>query len=205
MSQSIASFENLLDGRGISICDLLSLRGELRAPFKLHPLGFWVCTLLIEESRRLRLHYWPVTEGRRQSSECQIHDHLFAFKSWVLAGAVENVEYAVSPDGKLFSVYRTEYVGDCSLLMRTDATVRLRERHRFVHEAGSSYTVSAGVLHETSRIGRDAAFTVLVTTDVTTSAPTVLGPENGEAQYQYRREPVDDETVNEVLKQFVRR
>jgi len=188
----------LMHGR-LSLSDLLSLRRELRVPFRLHPLGFLACTLLDEGTRKFRLHYWPVEGGSQQSPECQIHDHLFEFRSWVLAGSVENIEYAESSEGQEFSAYRTEYVGDRSTLTKTDRTLRLSELKRCTFSAGSSYAVPAGVLHETTRVGAEPAFTALVTTDVYTTAPLVLGPTNGLGHYVYVREVLDEKAVEAML------
>lgn len=183
----------------MSLSDFLSLRHELRLPFKLHPLGFIACTLLTEGSRKLRLHYWPAVGGTQQSPDSQIHDHLFEFTSWVLAGAVENVEYIDSPVGKEFSVYKTQYSGDQSILTKTGATLKLSEQRRTLYDAGTCYSVSAGVLHETVRVGAAPAFTVLLTDDVSTAAPLVLGPVAGEYRYVYQREVLPEALVAELL------
>ena len=199
MTPSLEQLESSFERGQLSLSDLLSLRRELGAPFKFHPLGFIACTLLTEGTRKLRLHYWPLAGAAQQSPECQIHDHLFEFKSWVLAGAVENVEYIAAPDGVEFSVYRTEYAGDRSILSKTGATLRLAEQTRHEYTAGLSYSVQAGVLHETVRGGTDAAFTALLTNDVSAAAPTVLGPLAGLDRYVYDRGALSESIVEEML------
>ena len=179
--------------------DLLSLRRESHAPFKLHPLGFLACTLLTEGTRKLRLHYWPLAGGAQQSPECQIHDHLFEFKSWVLAGKVENIEYVASPEGREFSIYQAEYFGNRSTLIKTGATLRLAELNRRTFGVGSAYAVRAGVLHETVRVGAESAFTALVTNDVSSSAPMVCGPLGGRERYVYERDILEDAAVEALL------
>lgn len=199
MTASIEELQRQLTIGHLTVSNLLSLRRELGAPFKLHPLGFVVCTLLTEGNLRFRLHCWPVAGGMQQSPECQIHDHLFEFKSWVLAGAVENIEYVASAQGKEFALYRTEYAGDLSKLTKTDTTLRLSEHRRHTYCAGSSYLVPAGVLHETVRVGTKPAFTVLVTTDVSSAAPLVAGPADGHECYIYERQVVDSAVVEAML------
>jgi hypothetical protein len=188
----------LLLGR-LGLHELLAIRRELRAPFRLHPLGFLACTLLTEETRKIRLHYWPLAGGAQQSPECQIHDHLFEFRSWVLGGTIENAEYVVSPEGKEFSVYHTEYSDHRSTLTKTSSTVRLSVLRRRTYSAGSSYEVAAGVLHETVRTGTEPAFTVLVTNDVSSAAPLVLGPTDGSQLYTYERAVLDDAAIDAML------
>lgn len=199
MTPSIDDLEAKLALGQLSQSDLLVLRRKLCQPFRLHPLGFLACTLLTEGDRKLRLHFWPEAGGVQQSSDCQIHDHLFFFRSWVLAGSVENIEYVESAGGREFKAYRTEYAGNRSTLIKTDKTLRLAEVSRCIFCAGSSYMIPAGVLHETARVSAEPAFTVLVTTDVSMAAPMVLGPPNGLDRYVYEREVFDDKTVEALL------
>lgn len=199
MAPSIEKLEGeLVQGR-VRLSELFSLRRELHRPFTRHPLGFFACTLLAEGPRKLRLHFWPVEGGSPQSSECQIHDHLFQFQSWVMAGSVENIEYAVSAEGQDFAAYRTEYTGDRSTLIKSDRTLKLAELRRRTFAIGSSYAVQTGSLHKTERVGAGPAFTVLVTIDQSTNAPLVLGPTAGPDRYVYERETLDDTVVEAML------
>lgn len=199
MTFSIKQIESLLNRNQIGLVELFSLRRELGVPFKMHPLGFIACTLLIEGPRKLRLHYWPVTGGAQQSAECQIHDHLFEFRSWILAGAVTNVEYKISRNGPEFSTYRTEYSDERSILVKTDLKLRLEECSRVTYNIGSSYDVRTGVLHETVRVGGQPACTVLLTHDVSDSAPLVLGPLSGSARYIYERRAIEESVLAQIL------
>lgn len=190
--------DDLQKGR-ISLQKLLLLRRLLKAPFRLHPLGFIACTLLSEGPRKVRLHYWPADGGVQQSPDCQIHDHLFEFKSWVLAGEVRNIEYAISEFGREFAEYRTEYADDLSILLKTNKAVRLMETSRATYGAGATYGLAAGVLHETIRLGIEPAFTVLVANEVSAAQPLVLGPCDGESRYVYRRELLDESVIERIL------
>ncbi len=199
MPTSIAEVERALEARSINEAMLLQLRRQLRVPFRRHPLGFVVCTLLEEGDRRLRIHYWPIAGNVQQSPECQIHDHIFEFESWVLAGTIENIEYAAAEHGSEFAVYRTDYERDHSLLSKTNDTLRLSVVNRSVYSTGASYTVPLGTLHETVRLGTTPALTVLVTRDIASSAPIVLGPITGQDRYTYEREILPEEAVEELF------
>jgi hypothetical protein len=203
MTPSIELVQKQLEHGDLGLPELLSLRRTLGAPFKLHPLGFVVSTLITEGARKLRLHFWPLAGAAQQSPAHQIHDHLFQLRSWVLAGAVENVEYAACPTGgKEFAVYTTTYSGDCSILKKTDATLRLTERRRCTYNAGKSYVIDVGVLHETVRIGYKPALTVLVTTDRSAAPPIVLGPLSGQSLYVYERRIFEEGAVEDMLAAF---
>lgn len=120
----------------------------------------------------------------------------------MLAGAVENVEYLPDVTGEELALYKTEYVGELSILHKTAERIRLSESRRSAHYAGSSYKVSAGVLHESRRLGMEAGFTVLLTKDVATAAPIVAGPAQGDARYVYQRSVLTDPAVEAMLAQF---
>lgn len=199
MHPSIGDIERALGQGVLRPSDLFSLRRELERPFRLHPLGFFACTLLTEGDRKLRLHYWPIEGGAPQSPECQIHDHRFEFRSWVLAGAVENIGYVVSAAGREFSLYQAEYVDNRSILIKTARSLQLFEVSRCTFSAGSSYVLPAGALHETARVGTEAALTVLITKDVSADAPLVLGPKNGLESYVYERAVLEDSIVEKML------
>jgi hypothetical protein len=199
MPPSIEQLECQLESGNLSISDLLSLRRRLEAPFKLHPLGFVACTLISDGTRKVRLHYWPLTGGAQQSPEHQIHNHIFEFRSWIFAGSVENVEYITSQEGKEFALYQTEYFGSQSTIIKTNTTLRLAERDRRTFSAGTSYSMQAGVLHETFRVGDEPAFTALVTNEVSNAAPLVFGPLDGLDRYVYSRDIIDETFVEALI------
>lgn len=199
MSSLIDKVQQMLMRGDLDLPHLLSMRQELSAPFRLHPLGFLACTLLTEGTRKVRFHVWPWGLGFQQSSNHQIHDHFFEFRSWVISGSVENVEYQATHDGEELSVYRTEYEGDYSTLTRTNKTFKISELRRSRYSAGSSYEVAAGVFHKTTRVSSEPAVTVLITNDVSSAAPLVLGPNTGLDRYIFRRELVDEAAVEKFI------
>lgn len=203
MSVSIEQIETSLKLGQCSMPKLLRLRRELNAPFKLHPLGFIVCTLFTEGHRKLRLHYWPKGGHIEQSPQCRIHDHLFELKSWVLAGSIENIEYSTSPKGLELAVYRAGYVGNKSILTKTEETIKVSVRSRAVYDTGSCYVVHAGTLHESVRVSYAPAATVLVTTDMSTAAPLVLGSIAGPANFEFKRETIPEPIAEEMLAELL--
>ena len=199
MSISIDQIRVGLDCGRICMADLLVMRQAHLAPFRFHPLGFIACTLLTEGPLKLRLHYWPVHGGVQQSPDCQIHDHIFEFQSWVLSGAVENIEYKPSATGNGYSVYETEYRDGQSILTKTGQLIRLVERDRAVFKEGESYSLAAGTFHETRRVGDGPAVTVLVANDVSSTAPLVLGSKAGSDRCSYRRTVVEEVVVERLF------
>lgn len=199
MYQSLSTLEVALERNELTATSLLAQARSMNAPFRWHPLGFMACTLLVEGPWKARLHYWPVNQTRPQGNQCEIHDHVFNFSSWVLAGELENIEYQVNPVGTEYAVYQTEYAGDRSILRKTAQTIRLSVSSACTHSVGSRYSVHAGQLHETRRVGTAPAVTVLITQDVIPNGPTVIGPIGGDCQYEYVRSIVTDEELSEAL------
>jgi hypothetical protein len=95
--------------------------------------------------------------------------------------------------------YKTEYADDLSILLKTGRTLKLTETCRTTFAIGSTYSLSAGVLHETIRLGTKPAFTVLVAHEVSAAPPLVLGPRDGENRYVYRRELLKESAVERIL------
>lgn len=199
MFESLVTLRTALDCREISIASLLSFSKAGNLPFRWHPLGFIVCTLMVEGPWKARLHCWPSGHARPQGEQCEIHDHMFDFCSWVLTGEVENIEYEINPSGTLYAIYATEYLGDLSILKRTAQTIQLAVSASSIQPAFSKYNVRAGQLHETRRVGKAPAVTVLITKDVTIQTPTVIGPLAGEAQYEYVRSIVTETELRLAL------
>ena len=129
---SISEFVELLEKQEISLIDILNLREGLKKPFKRHPLGFYACTLFEENSRKIRLHYWDLsTNNELQSSELMIHDHIFDFKSWILSGSIENIEYEIDKKGIIYYLYSTFYEEDCSILGGVSKSMLKKNRLAF--------------------------------------------------------------------------
>ena len=187
MYRTIEELELALNSKRISAKEIISDATKRGQTFRAHPLGFISCTLCIEGVRKVRLHIWPVSGNTAQDERCQIHDHIFEFKSWVLSGTIENTEYALSETGTLYSLYSTNYLGDTSILKKSTETVRLTLEKVSQHSQGASYSVPAGRLHETRRLGSKSAVTLLITKDISLDAPLVIGPLDGPARYEYVR------------------
>ena len=199
MFKSLATLQTALDHREISSASLLSFIKNRNEPFRWHPLGFIVCTLMVEGPWKARLHCWPSGEARPQGEACLIHDHVFDFSSWVLNGEIENVEYEVGPSGRTYAIYATEYMGELSILKKTAQTIQLAVRSSTIQLAGSKYEMQAGQLHESRRIGTAPAVTVLITHNLSMQAPTVVGPLDGAAKYEYVRSILSDADVRRAL------
>lgn len=158
--------------------------------FRIHPLGFIASTIFIEGDVKVRLHIWPKSGLREQNSDCTIHDHVFEFTSWVLAGAVENIDYPDFKVGGGRAAYSTTYSGIKSVLTRTDEKFELGRAVKKTIFQGESYEVNAGCLHETRLAGDSGAVTLLITRDTGKVNPTVIGSVSGEDQYEFERRAI---------------
>jgi len=199
MNITIEELEHHLCARRLSTFELIKICRDLHAPFRAHPLGFISCTFITEGAFNARLHIWPVNEKIIQDEDIQIHDHIFDFRSWVLTGQIQNTELSISSDGEPFAMYSTSYDQNKSTLKKLDKSIRIKPTKTTRHSAGSTYSIKAGQLHQTQRIGRDAAVTVLITQATSLFHPTVLGPISGPDIFEYQRTELTENILDSIL------
>lgn len=201
---TINGFIDLLEKQMLSLKDILDIRTSLKRPFKKHPLGFYSCTLLEEDSYKIRLHYWDkLINEDMQSSELTIHDHIFNFKSWVMLGSIENIQYQEDDNGQIYNVYSGVYQENYSILKKTSKVLKIKKQSTNIFKNGESYTMSAGVLHETKLLD-NLTFTVLYTEDTNLKNPLVLGSTSLEnTQYIYERSEINEVEIKNLLSKIV--
>lgn len=201
---SISEFVELLDNGKLALEDILKIRELRNSPFKVHPLGFYSCTLLHENNQKIRLHYWDsITNTEQQSSELMIHDHIFNFKSWIMLGALENIEYEVSDEGEIYYLYSTKYENDSSILKITDDSLKITYKNSNIYTRGMSYVMGANVLHKTKSVA-ERTFTILHTQDTGNISPRVLSNTNmSESEIIFQRKDVNELELLEKLANLI--
>lgn len=197
--QSISILEVALDAWSLSPADLIGICLSRGFEFRAHPLGFISCVFLVEGDRKARLHIWPISENISQGEGVTIHDHVFNFTSWVLAGEIINRCVFVDGAGMPCSVYEASYAGDSSVLVRKNETINIMDGEVQRYSTGMRYSMRAGQLHETRSVGSSVAVTVLITHDVSTSHPLVIGSISGRDKHEYHRRPLSLDELNEVI------
>lgn len=197
---SISEFVELLDKGELSLNDVLNIRTQMNIPFKIHPLGFYSCTLLDEKNQKIRLHYWDLSiNQKKQSSRLVIHDHIFNFKSWIMFGILENIEYSLTEKGDIYNLYATRYKGDISILEGVQEVVNIVEKKSSIYKKGESYLMEAGVLHET-RILSDKTFTILHTFDTDLKSARVLsGSHEKKEEIVFNRNNISEKKILDKL------
>ena len=128
--------------------DLVIIR-EVGPP-RTHENGF----IQIDLPDRWRLHVWP--EARRikkQATDSPIHDHVWAFQSWILLGNLVDTLYDPRLSfvaGGPFQLYDVVN-GKLDARPSWSADPKALAGHHL--KAGSSYSMPAGVFHETTWSG----------------------------------------------------
>jgi hypothetical protein len=113
-------------------------------------------------SDRIRLHVWPDGPIVKQATDSPIHDHRFAFESYVLRGMLTHIEYEwwqdqTKPTHRLH-VVKPPKPG----LTPTDETGFLKIHSQYRLGADSAYTFGARRFHQS--IGHGLTATVMVKT-----------------------------------------
>ena len=154
-----------------------------------HPLGFVSCEVRKKGGYMVRLHYWPKCERRGKNPNWPIHTHVYNLVSRVLGGRVRNIQYRETK-GEEFKVYLVEYFGDQSAIGLTDERTSIEKVKDEIIDAGKEYSVEVGTFHETVVDFGEAAWTLVVLSDVVAIEPKVLGVSGGRC-YRYDRVEFD--------------
>jgi hypothetical protein len=129
--------------------DLVKQRGPGVGSPVTHENGF----IQLSVGEHARLHVWPDLKIAKQLTDSPIHDHTFSFRSWVLLGALDNVQYQLSPQhaGHLSTAisYELHTVDSAGKLQPTDFFCMARLVSRQHLPAGAVYEFGAGEFHET--------------------------------------------------------
>jgi hypothetical protein len=95
-------------------------------------------------STETRLHVWDTRFAVPDVST--IHNHPWSFESYIVAGAIKQRRYIVSPDGKPFNV-STILAGPGGGLRTAPQPVKLEAQDLEVYGEGDSYTQTTDEIH----------------------------------------------------------
>ncbi|GAA2795079.1 hypothetical protein GCM10010441_20430 [Kitasatospora paracochleata] len=138
-----------------------------------HPLGFQKFVLLAGRRFEVRLHLW--VPGAQVATE-HVHNHRFAFASYVLLGRLSSNLYDHAADGVLAAGYRESRSADArTYLFSPTGLVRVVRRETTELSTGMSYFMNPETLHQVSPVDTPSASLVIkIPTPRTTT--TVLMP-----------------------------
>ncbi|MBK1969766.1 hypothetical protein JIX59_10490 [Brevundimonas diminuta] len=141
-----------------------------------HPLGFHVVKVETPGAA-LRLHLWK--PGGVDQPGYEVHDHIFNLKSRVVVGAIRHRTYAFRSDAAGdHVVYAVKYSDGESRIAKTDRRVQMHPVSEAIYQAGDTYSVAAGELHDAELLGHDWGVTLVLTGAVGGTARTI-GPWDG--------------------------
>ncbi|GAA3048141.1 hypothetical protein [Actinokineospora globicatena] len=115
-----------------------------------HPLGFVCVPVYRGGDDGVCVHLWEPARTLAPPTTSPTHCHSWDLLSWVLVGGLLNqairVEESAAPTHRVFQV-RSDAEGDT--IEATDRLVRAHVAATTEHRAGESYTLTAGIFHET--------------------------------------------------------
>jgi hypothetical protein len=113
----------------------------------LHPNGFAKIVLISTDRFQLRLHIWRPFDPPQTITE-NIHNHRWDFSSVLLTGGYRYQEFAPAPNGTTFHAYGYRSQRGISSYSLASAGQRVLGCSFDAYlQTGSSYTLSADVLH----------------------------------------------------------
>lgn len=149
---------------------------------------------------RTRLHVWPDGPLNHQKTSSPIHDHRFAFESYVIRGMLQHIEYEwwqdkTKPTHRLHQVVQkvnAEGRMGWGILTATDETgfVKIHSQYKLV-EGGSAYTFGSRRFHESIGIGLTATV-MFKTKNYPEYTPRVLAPLGQVPDNDFSRESMND-------------
>lgn len=197
--KNIADLQVALDAWSLKPADVIEMCLNRGLAFRAHPLGFISCVVFTEGEKKARLHIWPISENLSQGEDVTVHDHIFNFTSWVLAGEIINRCLYVDRAGVPCCVYEASYAGEKSVLVKKNEALNIMEGEVHRYSAGMRYSMCAGQLHETRPVGSSIAVTILITHDVSGKPPLVIGPFSGSEKYEYYRRLLSRDELDKII------
>lgn len=167
---------------------------------RVHGNGF----IQIDLSPTVRLHVWGDPRIPKQDTDTPIHDHTFGFTSYVLVGTLQNIVYEPCP---LFREVSHQPHGIVSRqledthLAPQGAPVQLvKARHEIIN-AGESYSMKPGEIHESIPIGVAVSIIVKDGPTFTQGAPSplVFAPVGVQPDNEFNRYAHDSELLWSIV------
>lgn len=192
---------------------------------RVHGNGF----IQLDLSDTARLHIWGHPDIPQQKTNTPIHDHMFAFSSLILRGAMTNAEYDIQWDGKeafgdpkdlrdlryeltpsRFPTTHTIYKAEVrdrqdTILKPTDYAVHLRAKSITTYTAGQSYTMEVGQIHESVVTGPTA--TIILKRGRTlaqgSASPSIFVPVGLEPDNGFHRYALPAERLWQIIHEVI--
>jgi hypothetical protein len=190
------------------------LRGLGNRP-RVHGNGF----VQLDITPRARLHVWGHRQIPKAKVETPIHDHIFGFRSWGLAGLLRNIIYDLDPTRDDFEMYKPRIrEGEDTVLAPTGIKVGVKTRKLDVivpkddtgrgERLPDSYDMHPWDFHETQVEGSTAT---LILKDGDTLAqrpdgiqPTVLVPKGVKPDPEFSRYTAEPEQLWQIIREVLR-
>ncbi len=181
-----------------SLAELAELDSEPRV----HPNGF----IQLDVDPSTRIHVWHPDIPYRQQTYHTVHDHAFAFRSFVLCGQMTSFQYdaETKPDGR-FQIWRADGFGvkESRLELAAPRRYDLHPVKVDVAWDGQSYFMPDGVLHQ-SLVDRPTCTIIYkegqaISGRTPRGGPRVMVPVGMEPDNDFLRGDVDTDVLWEII------
>ena len=144
--------------------------------FQKHPLGFKYFKLgNVSESEEFRLHFW-INTIEKHDKDLQIHDHSFAFESFVLNGSIVNNKYKIISSTNFDGyVYDVKFRNEKSKLILNQENCSIELEESVAINVGEFYKMSSNDFHESIN-NEDLTVTLLKITKSYNKVSRVFSP-----------------------------
>ncbi len=171
---------------------------------RVHPNGF----IQLDLDNELRLHVWHPRLPYRQRTYHPVHDHVFAFTSYLYSGRLVHVHYELWPsDDATHFMWQARAIGPEESVLEVHPSmepVKLRPVRTKVLQPGDMYTFLAGEFHET--LSNVPTLTIIRKIGPTIHQgskrqPSIAVPVGVRPDNDFRRDAVDLDVLWELIKE----
>ena len=169
-----------------------------------HPYGFLIIRLDSSiEKAEVRFNVWLKHDRVEQQPNWPIHSHEVAMSSYVMQGALENINWPEPRIGFGDPLYLASYTKTSSILTRSELRVTEGRPFSEMVQAGTQYEVAKGMFHAT-QIPDDAGCTTLCVFHAEEwGTGTVLGRDGHAPRIEFHRFAVAPESADAARRQVL--
>lgn len=170
-----------------------------------HPLGFVYAKLYeFENMETIRIHIWN-RKYYENKAQMEIHNHYYIVNSFLYRGCINNNIYRPDEEnGETYAIYNGAYnsKGD-RILQRSSKQISLSLSNTDLHCENELYQIPIDTIHSGHPDGEGMVCTVVYTEKPGVPTPLVVGPLNGELEYNFPNKAVDHSIFKKVLAELM--
>lgn len=169
----------------------------------IHPYGFYIVKLHMNQSKQVRMHVWLDSLRTRQKPDWPPHNHNFKIHSLIIFGTLYHHYWEIEGSSTAKQVlYEVSYSADRSKLTKTILTNNCSKIDTKEYHVGDSYYLARYKFHSVDVDLNKSALTLCVMTNPLDASQHVVGNVDDKEQYTFIRRNVTGVEQNAVIQKL---